>query len=79
MTRRAAARKRFGLRPLSDSSLPREQDRDSSRRSFCVSPRVVGAGRGFGIHLMNVSTCVKINQCRVHLDNYCGRAGSVEQ
>ena len=57
MTRRAAARKRSRpVRPESDSSLPREQDRDSSRRSFCVSPLVVGVGRGFGIHLTNVST-----------------------
>ena len=30
MTRRAAARKRVGFRPLSDSSDPNEQDRDSS-------------------------------------------------
>ena len=42
MTARAAARKRPGFRPESDSSEPREQDRDNSRRSFCLSPRVVG-------------------------------------
>ena len=56
ITRRAAARKRVGLRPESESSEPREQDRDSSLTNFCVSERVVGVGRGFGIHLTNVST-----------------------
>ena len=55
MTARAAARKRPGFRPESESSEPREQDRDSSRTNFCVSERVVGVGRGFGIHLINVS------------------------
>ena len=59
MTARAAARKRPGFRPESDSSDPNEQDRDSSRTSFCVSPRVVGVGRGFGIHLTNVTTCAR--------------------
>ena len=58
--RRAAARKRSRPeRPESDSSDPNEQDRDSSRSNFCVSPRVVGVGRGLGIHLINVSTCAR--------------------
>ena len=46
----AAARKGPGFLPDNESSEPREQDRDSSLTNFCVSPRVVGAGRGFGIH-----------------------------
>jgi len=56
MTARAAERKRSRPEPESDRVLPSELERESSRINSCVAPRVVGAGRGLGIHLTNVTT-----------------------
>ena len=60
MTARAAARKRSRpKRPESDRALPSELERESSRKSFWLAARVVGAGSGFGIHLTKVTTCAR--------------------